>query len=79
MQVADIKDGRYGDEFDVSVCVLKSRRRSPIVQRKRKKPSSKRNVFGGVPLSSYKTRDSGEFTVANRIISFGKMPSYKYV
>ena len=60
--------------------MLECRRRSPVVKHKRKKPPAKRNVFGSVPsLSSYKARDSGEITVANRIISFGKMPSYKCV
>jgi len=59
------------------VYVVDCRRRSPVVQQKRRKPSAKRNMFGG--MTSRKSRDSGEITVANRIISFGKMPSYKCV
>ena len=57
------------------LCVVDCRRRSPVVQQKRKKPPLRRNVFSSLP--SRKSRDSSEITVANRIISFGKMPSYK--
>jgi len=51
-----------------------------VRQKHKKRPAAKHNVFGSVPsLTSYKSHDSGEITVANRIISFGKMPSYKCV
>ena len=72
---------KLGPRYDnmLTVCCA-TRRRSPAVQQKRKKPPAKRNMLGSVAsLSSHKTRDSGEITVANRIISFGKMPSYKCV
>ena len=67
----------YGLSYDMATVCCALRRRSPAVQQKRKKPPAKRNMLGSV--ASHKARDSGEITVANRIISFGKMPSYKCV